>query len=615
MIGNLFASSPGPKDNRSERGDSSEDVNAYRRDSKDQLNKHILPKEHLQTPGVGWEEEPQSGKLPLSTKLILGIGESVQATYVVIGGFFLNLYLLEVACIQPSVVGLIQLISGLWDSFNDPTIGRLSDRTNTRFGRRRPWLLGAALPLGAVYFGFWNTLPNDTSEGVKFLYYLVMYMGISAGITCVQVQVGSLAPELTDDYDERTSVSTFRLAVGNIIALVFVAVHAGIVSAFGDDKATGYRVSGAVIGCVLAANSIITFACIREKYKPKEKSPETETATSCTADLKAVFQVKPFLWVVAIYLFGPVGIVLVQTNLLMYCKYVLLDEGLAYRLVIVVFGLGLVCVPGWNSLAQKVGKKTACYLGACTTGFAVLFLAVLTRETAAASYPIAAFAGSSLLVTYLMPYSMLPDVIEEDEWKTGERREGIFFGFFTIFLKLAVTVALAVTNLVLGSAGYEKPMSTCGMGTKDADTQPDGVLFVLRLLVGPVPACFLAVAVWAAWGYPITRAKHTEMLQKLNRRKAFIEMRPRLKTTALCLTHKGCSAPPIERTLRLVYNFIGMEAQVTKQGGVFVAVHERRAVVFMWAVRKWFRRRWGGGVDLRAAVLSFLSQREDVLVA
>ena len=96
-----------------------------------------------------------------------GIGESVQAIYTVVCGFFLNAYLLEIACLDPKKVALIQLIQGAFDAVNDPLIGTLSDRTRTRWGRRRPWLLFAALPLGVAYFGIWNTLPDGTGEDTK----------------------------------------------------------------------------------------------------------------------------------------------------------------------------------------------------------------------------------------------------------------------------------------------------------------------------------------------------------------------------------------------------------------------------------------------------------------
>jgi len=132
---------------------------------------------------------PDFVPLPMKTKISMGIGESVQATYTVICGFFLNAYLLEIACLSPESVGMIQLVVGVVAALGDPFVGFLSDRTRTRWGRRRPWLLFASLPLGCFYFGIWNTLPADVSETGRFAFYLAMYLGISIGITCIQVQV------------------------------------------------------------------------------------------------------------------------------------------------------------------------------------------------------------------------------------------------------------------------------------------------------------------------------------------------------------------------------------------------------------------------------------------
>merc|ERR1712072_299458 len=108
----------------------------------------------------------------------------------------------------------------------------------------------------------------------------------------------------------------------------------------------------------------------------------------------------------------------------------------------------------------------------------------------------------------MIPYSMLPDVIEEDEIKTGKRREGIYFGFFTIFLKLSVTLALAFTNFALSIAGYEKPKSSCGVQESDSDDdlpdeQPPEVIRIMRWLVGPIPACFFICAIILVRAFPI----------------------------------------------------------------------------------------------------------------
>eukprot|EP01062_Namystynia_karyoxenos_P006251 TRINITY_DN12181_c0_g1_i1.p1 TRINITY_DN12181_c0_g1~~TRINITY_DN12181_c0_g1_i1.p1 ORF type:complete len:780 (+),score=163.45 TRINITY_DN12181_c0_g1_i1:118-2340(+) len=480
------------------------------------------------------------GKLPRVTKIIMGIGESIQQIYVVIAGFYLNAYLLEVACVPVRYVGLIQLISGLWDSFNDPMIGRLSDRTRTRFGRRRPWLLGAAIPLGAVYASIWNSLDNDVSDGARFVYYLVMYMGISAGITCVQVQIGSLSPELTDDYDERTELSTYRLGIANVAGLIMAVVHGQIVVSYRSqgDVAQGYRVSGILCGCILTTNAVITFLLIRERYTPPAVQDTTlrERCVECGQGLLTVFQNRSFLLVVAMYLCGPVGVVLVQTNLLMYCKYILGNEDVVDALIPIVFGVGLSFVPLWSKAAQHFGKKTVYYCGAGMSACCIFPLLFLPKGSTIPIYPLAAGTGVGLIVPYLMPYSMLPDVIEEDEWKTHQRREGIYFGFFTIFLKLAVTGALFLTNFLLDMSGYVRPASTCGSqdGAQLADTQPEAVLDMLRLLSGPIPAVFLCAGILSAWRYPITRERHERVVALLAERHAYEEARRNAVLLILC---------------------------------------------------------------------------------
>ncbi|GMH93601.1 hypothetical protein TL16_g12676 [Triparma laevis f. inornata] len=460
----------------------------------------------------------------MKTKMTMGVGESVQACYTVICGFFLNAYLLEVACLDPNYVGTIQLIQGLFDAFNDPFIGTMSDRTRTRWGRRRPWLLFAAAPLGACYFGIWNTLGEESSDRMKFLYYLCMYMGISIGITCIQVQVGALVPELTLDYDERTSLSVYRLGIGNTIALVAVMIHSFIVTTFNDDGRidVGYQLSGAIFGSWIAIAAWTTFWNIEEKFNPDLEEKDEQLST--LDGLKIVFQNKAFLIVVGIYLAGPTAVVLVQTNILLYCKYILGNEDLVDYIIGIVQGMALIVLPLWNFIGQKYGKKMSYYIGGTILCISLASLYWVEKETTA--LVVSCFIGSCLGIPYMIPYSMLPDVIEEDELKTGKRREGVYFGFFTIFLKLSVTIALSFTNFALSAAGYVKPSSTCGVGLTDEemeaaaalpDTQPDKVISVMRFMVGPCPALFFILAMFMVWLFPISRESHAENAEIIKR--------------------------------------------------------------------------------------------------
>lgn len=170
-----------------------------------------------------------SERLSLKTKLLLALGQSVEGIWVTVGGYYLNKFFLETCCIQPALVGLIQLGVGLFDAFNDTLIGALSDKTRTRWGRRRPWLLFGGPFLAIAYLAVWYRLPLDTPQEWKMLYYTTAFMSVSVGLTSVRVQITALLPELTRDYNERMNASGFTVVGVNVIGLAFAMIHAFIV--------------------------------------------------------------------------------------------------------------------------------------------------------------------------------------------------------------------------------------------------------------------------------------------------------------------------------------------------------------------------------------------------
>lgn len=455
--------------------------------------------------------------VPLKVKIALGIGECTQAIYVFIAGFYLNVFFLETACLDPSYVGTIQLIGGIWDTINDPAIGLLSDRTRTRFGRRRPWLLGASVPAGLAYFAIWQTLDDDTGEGLKLFYYLVCYMSLSAAITAIQVQITSLTPELTSDYDERTALSTYRLAIANVFALICLFIHSTIVQSYDqEEKDVGYRVSASIFAPLIVMTALYAFFNINERWKEEEENDEKMNLCD---SLKILFTNKAFIIVELVYLCGLTAVILIQTNLLLYAKYILDDEDAITYMILMVQGVALLALPFWLMFSKKFGKKQMYYLGGTLVGTAVFFLYFLDgKDDMWAAYVISFIAGFCLTVVYLVPYAMLPDVIELDEKKTGKRREGTYAGFFVVFMKTSVTLALASSNWILGAAGYEAPESSCGAETPDLlETQDETVKDVIRLLVGPIPTVLFFLATFFVYLFPITRDSHKEVAKEMKR--------------------------------------------------------------------------------------------------
>lgn len=462
-------------------------------------------------------EKGESDVVPLKTKIALGVGESTQAIYVFIGGFYLNVFFLETACLDPSYVALIQLLGGIWDTINDPLVGLLSDRTRTRLGRRRPWLLGAAVPTALAYFAIWTKLDDDIDDTFKLLYYLLCYMCLSAGITSIQVQITSLTPELTSDYDERTTLATYRLAIGNIFALFCLFAHSMIVQSFDqNDRDVGYQISAAIFSPLIACTAVYAFWNIEEKWKAEEENDEK---MSICDSLKLLFTNKAFLIVEMVYLCGLTAVILIQTNLLLYAKYIIKEEDAISYMILMVQGVALLALPLWLMFSKKYGKKQMYYVGGILVSVAVFWLLFLDGSRHLwAAYLISFVAGSCLTVVYLVPYAMLPDVIEVDEKKTGKRREGTYSGFFVVFMKIAVAFALAISNWILGLAGFEAPESSCGQETEDLqDDQPDDVKLVIRILCGPLPSILFLFATFFVWLFPITRDSHEETAKEMKR--------------------------------------------------------------------------------------------------
>jgi len=461
------------------------------------------------TKPVKADTKTTTNRLPCRIKFLLALGEAVQGIYTTIAGFYLNTYFLETCCLSPAHVSLIQLIQGSFDAFNDPLIGYLSDRTRTRWGRRRPWLLFGGPFLAISFFGLWSMLPPETSTVARFTYYLMCYIGVSIGITSIQIQIASLTPELTDNYDERTIVSAIRLLAVIVAGLIAVMFHQFLVSS-AERPSVGYQRSGLIFAVIILVFSWTVFHGIREKFTPEQ---ETCQHLGIGEQVKSVFTNWAFWCVIAVYLCGPTAVFLVQTNLLMFCKYILGDADFITFLMLSVQSTALVAAPFWVFFGIRIGKREMYFIGGPVLSGAMA--SIYLAESRLFTMILSIVVGTCLPIAYLVPYSMLPDVIEDDELRTGKRREGIYAGFFTVSLKLSVTIAMTITNAVLQAAGYVSPESLCGAGGADAaddDGQSEAVLQVIKILLGPVPACLVALAMIFAWAFPITRKSHAAVL-------------------------------------------------------------------------------------------------------
>lgn len=343
------------------------------------------------------------------------------------------------------------------------------------------------------------------------LYYTLAFMSVSVGLTSVRVQMSALLPELTSDYNERMNASGFIVVGVNAIGLTFAILHTVIVGT--DNEPSSFMESAAVCAAAILIFTWTVFCGIKERYEPPAvpiPSPGILTELALAARNKA------FLYVTLMYLAGPTAVTLTQTNIALFCKYVLQDESILLLLLPVVQGTALLTIPLWVLIGNKTSKRHVYFAGGSLLALSMVALNFVNSRSAA--IVLGVLIGISLAVPYLVPVSMLPDVVEEDEERTGRRREGILAGLFTTALKLSVTAGSVLTNLFLEQAGYVAPSSSCtdegDVLVIEADSQPEAVLQVMRWLVGPIPALFIVLAMFAAWRFPITPAVHAERVAR-----------------------------------------------------------------------------------------------------
>lgn len=446
-------------------------------------------------------------KLSRWTKLAFGVGDLGPAIVAAINGFFLNAFLLDVAGLRPAAVGTIFLIAKIWDAVNDPIIGALTDRTRSRWGRRRPWLLFAAIPFGLAFFLQWIVPPLGDVE--KFFYYLVVAILLDSAYTAVNVPYAALTPELSHDYDERTSLSSYRFSF-SILGGVLAAFLHTIILGFYDNPFQGYMSSAAVWAFFIIIPNFITFAFTREVHYLEERPK----GPGFFEGLKIAFRNKAFVYVTVIYLLSWLSIQFVQNNLLLYVKYWIGAEEQFGILILAVQFSAFVFLLFWTRVSQRIGKKSVYFMGMAFWVLVAIGLFFVQPGQVGLLFFLAILAGAGVSIGYLIPWSMLPDVIELDELETGQRREGIFYGFFVFLQKLGISLGIAISNYALELTGYINQVPG-----NPQPIQPDNALLALRIFVSLAPAAILLISFWVVAAYPITRESHQSMRAELERRR------------------------------------------------------------------------------------------------
>jgi len=443
------------------------------------------------------------------TKFLYGIADSGVAMLTSIVQFFLLFYYTDIALLDPGLVGTALMVGKLtWDAFNDVLFGYLSDRTKSRWGRRRPYLLFLAIPLALATWLLFS-IPSQMTGFVAFIVVLLTFLLFDTLHTFVAVAYTALTPELTHDYDERTSVTTIReifTVVGYILGAALTTVVADIYqNNFGFSPQASYSAMGLTFGIYAAIVVLITAVGVKER-------PSTEVQPSKMPAIKAFLQTfknRPFMQLVGSFLITNVSFTLLTTLLPYYLKYqVNMEDQMSFVMLALLATIGLFLYP-MKLVADRIGKGKAYALGLAVAAVAVLALFFFPKGPTPFVYVAAIVAGMGLSSQWVCPWSMMPDVIEIDEAATGERREGIYYGMWNFITKFANAFAIAAAGWMLTGFGYVPDIP-----------QSDFTLLGIRILFCLVPVAMFILTMPLLIKYPITRETHTKLVAELRAKMA-----------------------------------------------------------------------------------------------
>ncbi|MDR0513474.1 MAG: MFS transporter [Treponema sp.] len=444
-------------------------------------------------------------RLTTKQKLGFGIFDLGGNMFFTLMSFWVLRYLTDTVGIAAAWAGTAVMIGKVWDAVTDPLMGYITDRTLSRWGRRRVYLLLGAGPMAFSMF-FFFTAPIYLPTTMHFAWAVFALILLNTAATIINVPYSSLTPELTSDYHEQSSLNGYRFGcavfgtiagAGAVQPLVQLFSSPGAVDPLIDQR--GHSIMGLILGLVIMVVTLITFFGTKEKkvYRKEDLPTEKFFATFLT-----VFKNKPYVILLMTYALHITGITFLTAILVFYTENVLHRGDITTIAMILLLVTAMLFIPISVLVSRRIGKRRTYQICFIVISSACALIYFLGHQTPIEFFfGIMVFAGIGVGFSYVAPFAMVPDVIEFEAAKTGERKEGAYYGVWTFVSKLGTALALFVTGHVLEWGGYIAEVGAIAV------VQPPEVFYAIRLIVGPIPIGVLLAAAVLINFYPLDKKR------------------------------------------------------------------------------------------------------------
>eukprot|EP01119_Soliformovum_irregulare_P026202 TRINITY_DN9942_c0_g2_i1.p1 TRINITY_DN9942_c0_g2~~TRINITY_DN9942_c0_g2_i1.p1 ORF type:complete len:418 (+),score=82.55 TRINITY_DN9942_c0_g2_i1:260-1513(+) len=385
------------------------------------------------------------------------------------------------------------------------------------------FLIKGSIPLALSYWLLWQ-VPTFITQNHLVYYYLGVLLLLNFVDTGVNVPYGSLTPELAPEYDERTLLTTIRFFCGMMGGIFGGFIHAILIdlykrpehSAHENEIAArrGFTLSASVLCPIIGILPLITAIFVREtRTNPIKRESVRNAIKSYFLGFRATFSNKAYILLLLIFLFSSTLINFIQSNLALWVKYVVkMDVDFPYFLL-TVQGSAAVSMLLIERMSKRFGKKKTYWIGMfilfCNM-IGIFFATETVPKTVV--YLFCVLGGVGVATGLIIPWSMLPDVIDLDRLTTSKRREGELYSIFSLLQKVALALALALSGYALEGAGYLEPEERL---QDDPLYQPEAVIWTLKTMVAGIPAAMVLMGCFVVYFYPIDQKRHAEILDLL----------------------------------------------------------------------------------------------------
>ena len=439
-------------------------------------------------------------KLNLKTRLGYGIGDIAICLYWSGVGLYLLYFYTDVVGISPSLAGLIYGIGMFWDAITDPFMGYMAERTRTKWGVYRPYLLFGNIPLALSFILLFWVPPLE--GGSLFFFLLFANLLHRTCFTLVSVPFSSLTPRITSDSQERTNLTGFRMLGAqtgtNLMALLAFPI---IFWVGGEDESLGFVVLATIAGLTALGIHAITFLTVKE---PSNDQGIERVGGSLSEAAKAIGKNGPFWLVFSATLIVGITTIFFGNNLIYYTKYAL---NLHEHQGTILFTSGIVAflsIPIWWSISNNIGKKLTWLISSSITLIALLVFYLYEIDTLSELLFLVAFIGFGSGAGGILFWSMLPDTIEYGEVHTGVRSESSLYGFMTFAQKGSIAFAIIILGLVLDFIGFQAN-----------EVQSDTTISNMKAIMTLIPSIGVALSLVIIYFYPIDAKMHKDLLRQL----------------------------------------------------------------------------------------------------